>query len=136
VVEVAAERRDPVEAPVHAALEGFDPRQGRARDGYERQIAMLEMPARAVDMVGAERAADAAFLPVRPEHEMLDHELAAPVEQVGERHLATRPVEYIGLVDLHPGQLAALGTELVALARELFLLRQQRLARGDPFPAG
>src|SRR4029450_2905927 len=47
-----------------------------------------------------------------------------------------RPVEYIGLVDLHPGQLAALGTELVALARELFLLRQQRFARGDPFLAG
>jgi hypothetical protein len=45
-------------------------------------------------------AADAAFLPSRPEHEVLDEKLAAPGEQVGKCFPAVRPLENIGLVDL------------------------------------
>ena len=68
----------------------------------------------AVEMIGEERAARAAFLPAGTEHEVIDEQLAAAAEQVGERLLAAGPVEHVALVDLNPGQFAALPAELVA----------------------
>ena len=68
-------------------------------------------------------------------HEVIDHELAAAVEEVGERLLALRPLERIGLVDPDPGQLAPLGAQIIAQAREFLLLAQMLLARGKPFVA-
>ena len=70
---------------------------------------MLDVHQGSLDVVGFERAADAAFVPARPEHEVLDDELAAAVEQIGQRLLALRRVEQIGLVDLDPGQFASFG---------------------------
>jgi hypothetical protein len=40
---------------------------------------------------------------------MLDHELASPGEQIGERLLAARALEQVALVDLDPGQRPAFG---------------------------
>src|SRR3546814_4040838 len=94
---------------------------------------MPEVDGRGVDVVGREGAADAAFLPVGGEHEVLDDELAAPVEEVGQRLPAFRGVEGVVLPDLHPGKRAALGGERVAPARQILLLLQQRLARAGPF---
>ena len=63
---------------------------------------------------------------------MVDDELGAPVEELGQRLLALRPLEHVLLLDPLPGQLASLLAELVAQTCELLLLRQQRLARLDP----
>lgn len=67
---------------------------------------------------------------------MLDQELAAAGEQVGQRLLAGGTVEHVALVDPDPGQLAALGGERVAGAQKFLLLGEQRLAGGGPFLAG
>src|ERR1700674_3698152 len=87
-------------------------------------------------VVGAERAADATLLPTRAEHEMIDDQLATPVEQVGERVPAVKSVEDIFLLDLDPGQRPPLGAQLVAPASEFLLRDEQSRARGKPFLPG
>src|SRR3974377_213872 len=62
-IEIAAERRHPLEAPAHAALEVFNFGQRRSRDDYERYVALRQMNDRAVEMVGEKRATRAAGLP-------------------------------------------------------------------------
>ena len=74
----------------------------RTKPPLSMSIALRQMNGGAVEMVGQERAARAALLPARTEHEVIDDQLAAAVEQVGQRLLATGSVEHIGLVDLDP----------------------------------
>ena len=85
VVEVAAVRRHPLELPAHALAKALDLGQRRARDDQQRDVAMRQVHVHAVDVVGHERAARAALLPARAEHEVLHQQLAAAFEQVGER---------------------------------------------------
>src|SRR5437660_11749282 len=91
---------------------------------------------RTVDLVGTERAAEAAFLPARRQHEMLDDELAAAGEQISQRLLAVWTLEHIVLVDPYPRQLARLATHGVLGLEQLLLLGQQRATGGDPFVPG
>src|SRR5713226_10266028 len=93
---------------------------------------MLEVDQDAVHVIGTKRAADAAFLPVGPKHEMLDDQLAASGEQIGEGLLARRRVEDIVLFDLHPRQRATLGVQSVALPGELLFLAQEVGTRRQP----
>ncbi|MNC68551.1 hypothetical protein D3C75_1191590 [compost metagenome] len=72
----------------------------------------------AVEMVGEKRAAWATFAPAFGEHEVVDQQLAAPGEQVGEAQLAVRALKTVGLFQLDPGQGAAGGGQLVALVGE------------------
>jgi hypothetical protein len=44
---------------------------------------MVEMLSRSINLIGQKRAARAAFLPIRPEHEVVDDKLGASVEQIG-----------------------------------------------------
>src|SRR3546814_13321291 len=90
-VEGGAEGPDPGKAPAHAPLEGGNPLVGRARDGDERKVRVLEVLARRIDMVGLEGAAGATLLPVRAEHEVLHDELAAPGEAIAQRDRPVRP---------------------------------------------
>src|SRR6266511_4854098 len=83
-------------------------------------------------MIGPERAALATLLPSWSEHEMHDDQLAASIEEVGERLLAVRPVEAIPLLHPDPGQLAALPAQLIAQPGEGLLLAQVLLARREP----
>ena len=135
VVEVIAVRRHPFDAPAHALPERLGLRQWRARDHGVWHVVVREVNQRTHGVVEFERAADAAFRPVRAEHEVLDDELAAPVEQVGERLLAVRAVEHVVLLDLDPGQRATFGAQLVAQAGEFLFLAQEFLACGKPFVA-
>ena len=66
---------------------------------------------------------------------MLHDELAAALEQVGQRLLAAGAVEHIVLVDLDPGQRAALLVQALAGLGQFLLMREMGLARGDPFLA-
>jgi hypothetical protein len=59
---------------------------------------------------------------------MIDQELRAPLEEVGERGLPDVGVEAIGLVDANPGQRLALAGDLVASVRELLLGDEQLAA--------
>ena len=64
---------------------------------------------------------------------MIDDQLAAAAEQVGQRLLAVRSVEHVILLDLDPWQFAALGAEPVARVRQFLFMGEMRLARGGPF---
>jgi hypothetical protein len=63
----------------------------------------------------------------RPEHEVVDEELRAAGEEVGERLPAPLGLERVAHLDRNPGKLSALPRQLVAAARELLLLREQSL---------
>jgi hypothetical protein len=94
---------------------------------------MFEVLSRPIDVVGLERTAVAARLPIGMKHQMMDDELTASVEQVSERQLALRRGEDIDLLDLDPGQSAPLGAQAVARPHVLLLLDQKRLTRSEPF---
>jgi hypothetical protein len=91
---------------------------------------------RAVERVGRRRAHRAAGLVLRPEHEVVDDELRAAVEKLGQRPRPGLGVEAVLLVDRHPRQLAALARELVVAASELLLADEQLVACALPFLAG
>ena len=78
-------------------------------------------------------------VPGRPEHEVVDEQLGAAVEEIGEGLRAVLGLEPVVLLDRDPGQLAPLPGQLVAAAGELLLLLQQLVAlrlplllRADP----
>jgi hypothetical protein len=73
----------------------------------------------AVEVVGLERATFAALLPTGSEHEVIDDQLAPPVEEVGKRLLATGPIEDVLLVYSLSGKLAALTAQFIAKKGEL-----------------
>src|SRR5438093_13705724 len=75
----------------------------------------------------------AALVPIRAEHEVINDEPALAAEQLAERHLAIRPVKDVFLFDLHPRQLATFLIQGIAELRELLLLREEFLSRGEPF---
>src|SRR5207248_1238421 len=82
---------------------------------------------RRVEVVGPERTALAALVIVRREHEVVDDELAASVEELWERLAPVGTDEDILLLDALPGKLPSPGAQLVAEPRELLLLRQELL---------
>ena len=111
--------------------------QRRARDQRVRRVArveVLEEPGR--DLVGPRRAARAALLPVGAEHEVVDDQLPAALEQVGQPDLALRAGEAVVLGHLDHRQPAALGAQRVAAAGQLLLLLEQRRAGGEPLVPG
>jgi len=79
-IKVVAVGRHPLEVPTHALPVALQFLKWRARDRHQRNVAAAQMHHGAVVVVGPERAARAAFLPIWPEHEMIDQELASPGE--------------------------------------------------------
>ena len=63
---------------------------------------------------------------------MLHHELAAPSKQIAQCRLPGWPIEHIVLVDLDPGQRAALLVQALARLCQFLFAREMDLARGDP----
>src|SRR5215471_4301533 len=132
LIEIAAERRDPFEAPAHAALERFDLRQRRPRDDDKRYVALRQVNDRAVEMIGKERTTWASCFPAGTEHEVINDQLAFAAEQVAQRSFAGWRVEHVVLLDFLPWQFTALAGELVAGAAKGLLLSEISFARGDP----
>lgn len=133
IVEVAALRRDPVEGPAHAAFERLEFGEGGAGDGDHGDVVVGQVLVGAVDVVGEEGAALAAFCPAGAEHEVVDDQLAAAAEQVGEAQFAVGTLEAVGFVDFYPGQGAAFGAEFVSFTGEGFFVGQVFAAGGEPF---
>src|SRR5882757_1592937 len=67
---------------------------------------------------------------------MLDKELAAAVEKIGQRLLSSGRVEHILLFNAQPREGAPLGGQLVAKLCELLFLGQKADARLSPVIAG
>src|SRR3954452_21340176 len=85
------------------------------------------------ELVDDHRAAIAAGLLIRPEHEVVDEQLPPALEQVEEGRDAVRSLEFVLLLDPHDRLATALGGEGVALPRHRLLLGQYALVRGVPF---
>jgi hypothetical protein len=72
------------------------------------------------------------------EHEVIDDQLGAPVEEIGERESAIRPLKLVGLFHALLGHRHSAASQRITLARELFLGSEQfktRLQpRARPFP--
>src|SRR5437667_7589003 len=128
-------RRHPVKPPAHALLERLDLPKRRPRNHRQPNITRRQMHHTAFNMVGNERATRAPFRPPRTEHEVIHNQLAFAAEKIGQRLLALRSIEDIGLLNPLPRQLATLLAQFVAKPRELLLFLQQLLARPAIRPA-
>src|SRR5215831_18980137 len=95
---------------------------------------MFQMRRDAIEAVCPERAVLAAFVPVRPVHEVIDQQLAAALEQLRKGLAAVRPIEDVLFLHLHPRQCAALLAQSVALPGKLLLFGQK--PRATPTATG
>ena len=82
---------------------GREPAPEEPGDRDERDVALRQMDRRPVEVLAHQRTARAAFLPVRPEHEVVDDQLASSVEELCERLTAAGRFKYILLLHFHPG---------------------------------
>src|SRR5207244_939449 len=89
----------------------------------------------AIEGVGPGRADRAAGRVVRAEHEVVDEQLRASVEELRQPLWTVLGLEGVLLLHPHPGQLAALAGEVVAAPRQLFLSLEQCVACSEPFLA-
>jgi hypothetical protein len=97
---------------------------------------VLKVLACGIDVVAQEGTSRTAGGPVRPVHEVIDHELPTLREEIGQRHFARAIAEHIGFFNPDPRQRAALRGHFIAQARQLLFPREQRLACGQPrFPS-
>ncbi len=80
------------------------------------------------DAVGHVRASRTTFAAIPVEHEMINDELAASLEQILQGHLSVRPFEPVCLRDLDHRQRTSLHIQRIALVRERFFLRRAILA--------
>src|SRR4051812_49400746 len=82
--------------------------------------------------VGDRRAGWAARAVIGAEHEMVNEELRATAEKIGERGGAVVGVEAIVLVDPDPGKFLALFRQLVAAVGVFFFGGEQFFPGGEP----
>ena len=106
-----------MEAPAHAFLKCLRCAASGARETTaKRHVAMRQVNPRGIEVVGQERAALASFFPAGSEHEMINDQLAAAGEKIGERLRTVRAFEDVVLLDAFPRQFAPLPAQFVPLA--------------------
>src|SRR5689334_6126255 len=88
------------------------------------------------DLVDEHRAAVAAGVFVRAEHEVVEEQLPARIEEVEQARLPVRPVENVVLVDPDHRQPATLGRERVSCPGGVLFLGKERFPRCLPFLLG
>src|SRR5207245_11516288 len=118
VVEVAAERRRPGEAPTHPLFVRLQLRERSPRHRKEPDVVIREVDDGAVEAVCDRRAGRAPGRVLGPEHEVIDEELRASSEKVSEGRLTLVGFEAILLFDSNPGQLLPHPRQLVATPRQ------------------
>jgi hypothetical protein len=136
VVEPAVFGGGPGEAPAHALPIGQQLRQRRARHRPQHHVVVGQVFDEAVEAVRDHRARRAAGGIVGAEHEVVDQQLQAALEQFLQRGVAGLGVEAVGLVDAYPRQRLALPCQCVAAPGQCLLGVQQGQPRGQPFLAG
>src|ERR1019366_7086400 len=131
-VEIAVEGRRPWEAPAHPLLVRLQLRQRSPRHRGERDVVIGEVDDGAVEAVRDRRAGRASCRVVGPEHEVVDQELRASSEQLGERRRALVGLEPVLLVDTYPRQFLALLCQLVSASGQRLLGLEQLEAGREP----
>src|SRR6266446_2700505 len=131
-VEVATERGCPGKRPPHPPLVSLELRQRRPRHRRKHNVVVGQVDGEAVESVRDRRAGRTPCFVVGPEHEVVDEELRAPPEEVGQRGAPLVGLESILLVDPDPRQLLPSPRQLVAAPRELLLRLEQLEPRCEP----
>src|SRR3989454_990089 len=131
-VEVAAERGRPGKRPPHPPLVRLQLRERRPRHRRKHDVVVGQVDGEAVESVGDRRAGRTPCFVVGPEHEVVDEELRAPSEKVGQRGAPLVRLESVLLVDPDPRQLLPSPRQLVAAPRELLLRLEQLEPRCEP----
>ena len=116
LVEVRANRGEPLKAPAESLLVGLESRQWRRRDRHHADVAGREVLGDAVEVVRPKRAAWTPFVPIGAEHEVVDGELALVAKKLRERLCAVWSFERIALLDLDRRELASLGAQCISRA--------------------
>jgi hypothetical protein len=98
---------------------------------HQRGVTGMQMSlvADIVDQAGTTVAALAA---VHVVHEVVDDQLTAPGEQIGQTQLTLRPLKTVIGLNLDHRQLAALGVQRIALLGQRLFFGQQSLAGKQP----
>src|SRR5262245_43397164 len=73
------------------------------------------------------------MLRARRHHEVLDAELTAALEEIGQRQLSLRTVEDVLLLEPNPGKFQAQRCNRVSVAGQGFLMLQERNTPFEPF---
>ncbi len=131
VVEGAAGRGVPGEGPPHPGGERRQLGVGRPRDRDQGRVPGVQVR-EVADGVGVERAAGTGTPPAGAEHQVQDDQLAAAVEQLGQRPHAVRAGELVGLLDPDRGQRPASPVDPVPPAGLLLLQLKEGPPRGQP----
>src|SRR5258708_20934649 len=121
-VEIAPKGRHPLEAPAHALFERLYFGERGARNGNQGRVAMVQVRVQSIEIVSPERAMRATFIPIRVKHEMVDDELAAALEELGQHLLAAWAGKRILLFNLLPWKVAPLAVQAVPQPSKLFFL--------------
>src|SRR6516165_11681892 len=112
VIERIPVGRYPLKVPAHPLLERLDLGKGRSRNCDQGHIALLEVDDAGIEVIGRHRAAWTTLLPDRAKHEMIDDQLAASVEEVGQGLTSLRSFKHIFLLQPDPGQFAPFGAHV------------------------
>src|SRR3981081_2803028 len=108
VIEVATEGRIPWERPAPSRFVSLDLVQRRACHHRHRRVSAMQVPeATFRGLITQRRAAWARLIPCRTEHEVIDDQLLAALEQVDEPHLTLLALEDVILLDLDHRKLSA-----------------------------
>src|SRR5580658_1055139 len=91
------------------------------------------MPCGPVDVLSLERASGTGRLPFGREHQMMHDQLAAAVEQFGQRAASTRGIEHVALLYSQPRQGATFRGEGITCTHVRLLLREEHPAGDQPF---
>src|SRR5262245_11149389 len=126
VVEVAPERRNPRESPAHLPLVLLELLRRGDRRTNEGNVAAVQVGDDTVEVIGDQGASGAsAALVGEPEsvaeHEVIDEELRAPLEEVLQRGAPFLGLESVLLVDPNPRQFLTLLGQLVAAPHQFLL---------------
>jgi hypothetical protein len=132
VVEVIVVGRGPLEVPTKPFLIFLYSIQARFGNCEQLDVAMLKVITDPVEIIGPEGTTRTTFGPIRPEHEVIDDQLAAITKQIRQSFLARYGVENIGLFYPDPGECTPLLCQSVAHPREFLLLGQMCLTLGQP----
>ena len=133
IVEHGAVGGIPRNRPAQALLVGRDLLHRRTGDEHKGGLARVQVFHVRRDLIAEEAAVFASLLPLGGEHEVVDDELAAAVEEVAERQGTVRTGELVVLIDFHHGQFTALLHQFVGLPGEFFFFGQKVQSGLTPF---
>ena len=135
-IEIRVVRRNPTELPLHPLPVLFDFAQGRARNDFERDIALGEVVSQSAKVVRPKGTVGATGLPAWGEHKVVDEELGFAVKEVDESFIAVHGLKNVGFVDFDPRKLLDFVREFVMGSCQFLFFLEELISCFVPFLGG